>query len=1087
MDTLQLRWLGLPTVELKGRQVKLETRKGVALLAYLSTGGQRQQREVAATMLWPDGDQQRALASLRRTLSSLNSRLPGWMDADRETISLKESSKLWIDVSEFGTQLARVREHCSNGRELCDGCRMVLEEALELYRGDFLEGLILGDAPQFDDWQFLQREELRRELGTVLEHLTRAYAERSQWEPAIGAARRWIGLDRFHEPACRMLMDLYSRSDQRAAALRQYEDLKRLLQEQRDQVPEEETSRLYEKIRGPQATAAVGEIADSSAFTTILKTKLYIPSPPAQSVDRSRLVEMLAGVETHPLTLISAPAGFGKTTLLAEWIARTSLPVAWLSLDPADNDPERFLLYFAEALEGIKEGTASQVRGMMQRARVPDLRHTMEYLVGVLSGLVVPSILVIDDYHFITEHAIHEAMHGLAAQIPANLRLVISTRADPPIPLGRLRAHGQVLELRTRDLRFSRTETSAFLNDVMQLDLTPADINTLDGRTEGWVAGLQMAALSLRGNPDPTQFIREFGGSHRHVLDYLLDEVLKGQPPHIQAFLLETSILEKLSGPLCSAVCTGVSSQTAQSAEDILPYLEASNLFLEPLDECKEWYRYHHLFSDLLRSLLQKSAGAKAVAALHVRAAEWHEQNGNLLDAIHHASCAVDNERVERLIERHYTELLGRGEMASVRQWTSELSRESVYSRPQLCIYKAYSRSWFGELEETDALLDAAEKGILSGTAALRDQALRAHIAYVRGRVAAMRGQLPRASELILGARKALPDGFPALHSDMGITLGYVHFLSGNFAEASPILEETVRSGRILGAAFNVVAAHCLLARLNAIQGCLHAALAQYRQAADWLQSTGGQHLGISSLISVGRAEVLCEWNRLDAALTDVGHGLTSIHWWGKADDLGLAYITAARIHLARADLGAAQEAIEKAEHAILARGVFPEAPLAIELARVRLWLSQGDLRSAGQWAESIRSQNTAPVSPCYANELQLIARARVLTALGQYQESAQLLEGLARTAHSARRFGRLIEILSLRAIAQEAAGQQADALETLARAMKLGQAECYHRIFLDEGAAILGLLDALIASGLHPELDEYAAALLSGGRTPST
>jgi ATP/maltotriose-dependent transcriptional regulator MalT len=352
-------------------------------------------------MFWPESSQPRAYASLRRALASLNSRLPGWIEADRETISLKTTRRLWIDAAAFSGLLARVKEHCQAGKEVCSECRAALEAARRLYEGDFLEGLNLEDAPQFDEWQRFRRDELRRELAEVLERLAGAYARNAAWDQAIDAALRWVALDPLDETACCVLMSLYARSGKRTAALHQYEELQRLLREQHGGEVAAETRRLYEEIRGSRT--------DQSSFP-ILKTKLYVPIASASRVERVDLVDKLRQVEQHALTLVSAPAGFGKTTLLAEWIAQSPLPVAWLSVDNGDNDPYRFLTYLIAALEGIREGTGAEAKRLMQSPQPLPWQAILASLINDLGKIGQSYAVVLDDYQFLTEHTVHEAV-----------------------------------------------------------------------------------------------------------------------------------------------------------------------------------------------------------------------------------------------------------------------------------------------------------------------------------------------------------------------------------------------------------------------------------------------------------------------------------------------------------------------------------------------------------------------------------------------------------------------------------------------------------------------------------------------------
>jgi len=1082
VETLKLYWLGAPQVELKGQAVKLETRKAAALLCYLSLASGECQRELLATMFWPEGSQQKALANLRRTLSSLNASLPGWIEAERGALTLKRNGRLWVDVEAFHQSLSDLHQHTHPEKEVCDECLPVLERTVAMVRGEFLEGLNLTDAPEFDEWQFFQRDGLRQEFADVLQRLSAGHAQRDQWEQAITCARRWVALDRLHEPARRALIDLYARSGQKSAALRQYEEFTRLLKEELGQEPERETQQLYEQIRGREETKRVVAVPESSIAFPLLKTKLYIPAAPASRVVRAHLVERLSEVEQKALTIISAPAGFGKTTLLAEWIAQTSLPVAWLSLDNGDNDPYRFLSYLIAALENVQEEVGVEAQQIMRSAQQVPPYIILASLLNNLGKVVEPYVLILDDYQFITEHIVHETVSYLLDHIPSNMHLVIATRADPPLQLGRLRAHDQMSELRTQDLRFTPEEVREFLNEVMQLELSVEDIEALKTRTEGWVVGLKMAALSLKGHENVSEFIRAFSGSHRYVLDYLVEEVLKRQPAHIQTFLLETSILEKLSGPLCDALMSEDWKLSRESGQVVLEYLERSNLFLIPLDDHKQWYRYHHLFADLLRARLQTSLGAQGVAQLHIRASDWYGQNGSVLDAIHHAAMASNEELVERLIEQHYIEMVSRGEMFEMRFWTGKLKKELVYRRPLLCIYGAYSHAWFGELDEADVLLEKAEDQIRSSESLdPESHSMQGLLAYVKSRVTAMRGNIHRAIEICLTARENIPDNnlAPQLQFDTRVTLGYEYFLMGDYPNASQVLIETVQLGITDGAVIHTAAASCILARLYAIQGLLHKSHDTYQMAMQLVSDASEEHRDARALLDVGIAEVLCEWNDLEAALVHVKQGLALMSWWGKVDDFALAYITLARIHLAQANKGNAKEALEKTLQIIQTNSVFSEARHAVELAQVKLWLAQGDRQAAHRWAESLHERLDSDDPFRFENELAHITQARVLIAQNELREAIGLLSCLEEFARSGGRMGRVIEILLLEALALQG-NDDSEAMLALTKCLTLAEPGGYVRIFLDEGQPMQMLLARWLDHTDASPVRDYAIRLLS-------
>src|SRR5919112_3372583 len=408
-----------------------------------------------------------------------------------------------------------------------------------------------------------------------------------------------------------------------------------------------------------------------SMSTPILATKLYVPPPRPSAVPRRRLAECLDEGLRRKLTLISAPDGFGKTTLLGGWVAGLARPAAWLSLDEGDNDPSRFLAYLVAALQTIAADLGEGVLGALQSPQPPPTESILTALLNEITIIPDDFVLVLDDYHVIDARAVDDALAFLLEHLPPRMRLVISSREDPHLHVARLRAQGQLIELRAADLRFTPAEAAEFLKGVMGLSLSAEDIAALETRTEGWIAGLQLAAISMQGHRDATNFIKSFTGSHRFVMDYLVEEVLQQQSERIQAFLLRTSILDHLCGPLCDAVLLDPSA----SAQETLEYIEHANLFLVPLDNERGWYRYHHLFAELLRQRLHQKADwftgdeVRAVAELHARASTWYEDHGLEVDAFRHAAAAHDLERAERLIEGEGVPLYFRGTVAPVLKW----------------------------------------------------------------------------------------------------------------------------------------------------------------------------------------------------------------------------------------------------------------------------------------------------------------------------------------------------------------------------------------------------------------------------------
>ena len=824
----------------------------------------------------------------------------------------------------------------------------------------------------------------------------------------------------------------------------------------------------------------------------LIRTKLHLPFTRAELVIRPRLQARIAAGLRAPLILITAPAGFGKTTLVASCITTCGMPVAWLSLDKDDNQVERFLSYLVATLQEADKTVGGESTHLLMAVRQTPPESILTSLINDLDAAGKELVLVLDDYQFISSQGVHEAVVFLLEHCPKSFHLVIATRSDPPLPMNRWRARGQMVELRAADLSFTQPEAAEFLNEVMGLRLDTGAVAALEERTEGWIAGLQMAALSMRDREDVIGFIEGFSGTNRYILDYLLEEVLASQPPEIQRFLLYTSILERLTAPLCDTLLEveagAEGDKRASKAEvrfsggsaAILEYLDRANLFLVPLDDKRVWYRYHHLFADLLRTQLHSSLGTQGVAQLHVRVADWHAQNDLLLEAIYHASAAADEERIERFIEQIYRELVSRGEQSWLRSWTNKVSREQVFCRPWLCIYEAYSHAWFGELDEAEGLLEQAEKQIRSEPLIQEAQSLQGHLYYIKSRVIAMRGDLPRAIELCLAARQYIPDNNLALQFDSQITLGYEYYLLGDFDHAGQTLNEMIRSGMAAEAVLNTVAAACLMARLYAVQGRLRQSYEMYRLAEQSIPQKGGEHRGARALVEVGLADVNYEWNDLGAALAHLEQGLDLMPWWGKADDFALTYLTLGRIRLAQANMSGALEAVEKAPQAIQTNGIFCEATRAVELARVKLWLARGDLAAANRWAASQKERLRSDGQFGFDNELAHIALARVYLAQARPTKAGALLAQLEAQARSAGRMGRALEIRLLQALALKGSGDSKGAHLALITCLEQAEPEGYVRIFLDEGRPVQTLLVEWLVHSDGGSLRDFAGHLLS-------
>ena len=633
--------------------------------------------------------------------------------------------------------------------------------------------------------------------------------------------------------------------------------------------------------------------------TPILATKLYIPPPRPKVVLRPRLIVLLnEGLSlSRKLTLISAPAGFGKTTLVSEWVNQkaeggkqkdelgeavfqpSSLiihpsKVAWLSLDEGDNEPVRFLVYLIAAVQTIAADLGAGVMAALQSPQPPLIESILMALLNEITTLADNFILVLDDYHVIDSQAVDQALTFLVEHLPPQMHLVIATREDPHLPLARLRARDQLTELRAADLRFTLFEIAEFLNQVMGLKLSAEDITALETRTEGWIAGLQLAAISMQGHKDAVGFVKSFAGSHHFVLDYLVEEVLEQQPESIQTFLLRTSILERMCGSLCEAVLLA----PAGSGQETLEYLEHANLFIVPLDNDRHWYRYHHLFRDLLRKRWGQSRTPESIAELHIRASQWYEDNGLEIESFQHAVAADAVERAARLVEGKGMPLQFRGALALVLHWLESLPAAVLDARPALWVMFASVLSMTGQLATVEPKLQAAEAALQVQRSAEPDDKTRnliGHIAAIRALLAAVQNQ---PETVIAQSHRALeflsPDNL-AVRTATIWKLGIAYQLLGDRPAASRAYTEAISISQASGNIIINISATTFLGFIQEMENQLYLAAETYRRI---LQLVGNPPQSTASEAYLGLARIFYEWNDLDAA-QEYGQQSVQLAW----------------------------------------------------------------------------------------------------------------------------------------------------------------------------------------------------------------
>lgn len=784
-------------------------------------------------------------------------------------------------------------------------------------------------------------------------------------------------------------------------------------------------------------------------MTPLLATKLYMPRLRPNMVSRPRLIERLNAGLHRKLTLISAPAGFGKTTLVSEWVQGIERPVAWLSLDEGENDPTRFLTYLVAALRTIAPAVGEGALGALQSPQPPPPASILTALLNDLTTISEPFVLVLDDYHVFDAKPVDQALAFLIDHLPPHIHLVIATREDPHLPLARLRARAQLTELRATHLRFTPSEAAAFLNQAMGLTLSAEDIAALERRTEGWVAGLQLAALSLQGQEDVSGLIASFTGSHHFVLDYLMEEVLGQQDARIQTFLLHTSILDRMSGPLCDAVV--LDSTTPGQAT--LEYLERANLFLIPLDNERCWYRYHHLFADLLRLRLHRSISSSPAIAqsqvneLHLRASQWLEDQGFTMEAFHHAAAAHDVERAERLIEGKGIPLHFPGEVTAMLNWLESLPKTVLDARPSLWVRYASLLLVSGQTTRVEEPLQTAEAALQSSEEDDRTRDLLGQIAAARATLALTRYQI---ENMLVQSRRALEYLHPnslSFRASAHWPLAFAYWLLGDRVAARQAASEGIALSQAAGDIFITILLTGGLGLVQEGDNQLPLAAETYRRV---LQLAGEQPNQMIYEAHLGLARVLYEWNKLDEAEQ---HGQQALHFARQFDRAVIdrflvCEVFLARLSLARGDVAGATALLEEADQSARQHNFVYRIP-EVAAAQVLVLLHQGHLAAAAHLAE----MHDLPLS-----------QARVHLAQGDPSAALAVLEPLRQQVEAKGWKDEQLKVMVLQAVAARAHDEKDQALHLLVDALAMAEPAGFIRLFLDEGLPMARLLSEAMA-----------------------
>ena len=1103
---MQVRLFGELEAEHAGVPVPVRGAKQRALLALLALRpGQPVSADRLIDVLWGDGQAANPANALQAQIGQLRRTLGPAAILTTEAGYALDAGPEDVDVVRFEQLVAQGRRLAEAGQPA--DASAALGEALGLRRGEPLADFTYAG--------FFDAERARLDELTLVAIETRAGADLALGRHGELAAELepWCRAHPLRERLWELLILALYRAGRQAEALAAYTGVRDRLAGELGIDPSPSLRDLQARILAqdpslspepvppePLPPEPLPPAPGSPGPAALLETKFYVPRSRRGLVPRPRLSQRLDRGSALKLVLVSAPAGFGKTTLLTEWLAAgPAAPTdqrlaAWLSLDRSDNDPASFWTYVIAALRTVAPGVGDSALALLQAPRPSPIETVLTVLLNDLGATAGDLVLVLDDYHVIDASDVQDGMAFLLDHLPPWLHVVIASRADPALPLARWRARGELVEIRAAELRFTADEAAAYLNEIMGLQLTARDVAALEGRTEGWIAALQLAALSMQGRDDVAGFIAGFAGDDRYVVDYLAEEVLQRQPDHVQAFLLQTSILDRLSGPLCDAV-TGQGGGKA-----MLEALDRGNLFLVPLDDRRQWYRYHHLFADVLQArLLDEQPGQ--VPGLHRRASVWYEQNGEPPMAIGHALAARDFDQAADLIERAIPAMRITRQETTVHGWLKALPDEVVRVRPMLSFAVAGALLTGGEPEEVEVRLrdagrwlqEAAATGEGSlarpGEMVVADEEeyrrLPGAIELYRSALALVRGDVPGT---VRHAQRTLD---LALTEDHGVRAGAAGFLglafwtSGDLEAAHPAWAQCAAGLRRSGQIADIFGCAIAMADIRLVQGRLGEAMRTYDQALQRASVQDGPVLRGTADMYVGMSEVHRERGDLQAATQQLLRSQELGEYNGLPQNPYRWRVAMARIRQAEGDLGGALDLLDEAER-LYVGDFFPNVR-PVPALKARVWIAQGRLGEALGWAHEQGLSADDDLS--YLREFEHIILARMLLARSRGEpvhQVTRLLERLLLAAEEGGRTGHVIEILVLQALALQAPGPIPAALTCLERALTLAEPEGYVRVFVDEGPPIGSLLRAAEKQGTTRDYVRRLLAAVSQTRQDS-
>ncbi len=804
--------------------------------------------------------------------------------------------------------------------------------------------------------------------------------------------------------------------------------------------------------------------------TPLLNTKFYIPTLRSDHIKRERLLNQIDLGLNGKLTLVSAPAGFGKSTLVARWARELGYPLGWVSLDGHDNDPVLFLAYIFAAMNQAYE-VGETVLAEIQAPQRPSDDAILMAWINELTNYPNKMILVLDDFHAIENLSVHQNVEFILENLPSNLHLILISRSDPPLHLARIRGSGLLNEIREADLRFTESEISDFFEIVMNQHLSVQNITALEQRTEGWAVGLQLAGLALQGRENVDDFISAFSGGHQFILDYLTEEVFERQPEEIQDFLMRTCILERMCAPLCNAV-TG-----AKNGEATLQLLSQLNLFVIPLDEYRQWYRYHHLFAELLRFKLDELP-AEQVTEMHERASSWYAENEFISDAIYHVMVAKNFTRAADLIEPVTSPMIGRGELKTVQDWIGALPDSLVRERPRLSITLAWVINLNNTGDDIEPFLQDAERALETGRF---DEAtvaeLCGHAATLRGYNALQQNNPLLALQHMAEAMTWLPENDDYLRSIVSFTQGVIYKRGGVWEPAEETLLLAESYGRVSGNYSIAIGSRAHLVEMLIIQGKLKRAAKYCEEAIEYYHSILRSNLLPNlGFVFTKLGEILFEWNDLERAEENLAHGLELgskiIAAWSWERD---ALIYFSRLKQVQGDFEEAQRFLEQAiDVSEQLQDLYDKMDISLEQAR--LWLAQEDLESAFHWALDYQRVTNG------RHEAAEVMLARVLLAHRDAEQAKEILLPIGEAAETSGRISRLIDVLVLQSLVFHDENNRAQAIQVLSKALQLAEPEGFMRTFLEDGSSIIDLLQEMEkeSSGMKEEEFLFSKGYLS-------